>query len=116
MQLLLKKKQLYGKVRGNRYVPIKFIDLVCESETPNQYCLVFTTDEEISGKTFHMVELIDNVIMEVYDYDKSYIDKLKNDMKNLNRTAIDYGYESIEDFFNQYNKQLEELPERMLWK
>lgn len=110
---LNKAPQLWGLLSHRRYFKIEFIDLVQDTVTDKEY-LLFRSEEPVNGIIEHGVEFTETTLNDVYDYDKPFIDKIKNDFANINRVAVDYKYNGLEDFLKQYNELREQYPERML--
>ena len=110
---LKKAPQLWGLLIYRRYFKIEFIDLVRDTVTDKEY-LLYRSEEPINDIIEHGIEFTETTFNDVFDYDKAYVDKVKNDFVNINRLAIDYKYSCLEDFLDQYNKLREQYPKRML--
>ena len=111
---LINKPQLYALIKSasTRTIKMKLTGLYRDVDGIEY--ITFTTEEPINDETNHAIEYRDTTLDDVYDYDKIAIDILKNDFRNINRVAKDYGYSSLESFLKTYNDCVEELPERMI--
>ncbi|RLC45369.1 MAG: hypothetical protein DRH57_08130 [Candidatus Cloacimonadota bacterium] len=111
---LIRRPQLYALIIGATTRTIKMQLTGLYRGIDNIEYLTFYTDEEINGQNKHAIEYRSTTFDNIYDYDKVAVDELKNNFRNINRVAKDYGYNSLEDFLKTYNTYMEELPERMI--